>query len=136
VAAPPDRFRPDLLADVKVPYNPVLKIRDLTDRVDDLERFYGIIALHSRLDGIKEDDHTQYALAISTSNRAAAEALRLSSVDKKSILFFDNGVLQFTGLKTSTSATAGGATALPATPKGYAWAKVDGVMVRIPYYLP
>lgn len=37
---------------------------------------------------------------------------------------------------TTTVGAAGGATALPATPLGYFFATINGVLVKVPYYNP
>lgn len=41
---------------------------------------------------------------------------------------------QLTGVLNATSATAGGATALPATPQGYMHFQLNGTMRKVPYY--
>lgn len=41
---------------------------------------------------------------------------------------------QLTGVLNATSATAGGATALPATPAGYMHFQLNGTMRKVPYY--
>ena len=45
-----------------------------------------------------------------------------------------HGALQLTAPGTSTSATAGAAAALPATPAGYLTVTIDGTARKIPYY--
>lgn len=51
-----------------------------------------------------------------------------------------SGHLVFTGLDSVDTATAvgaaGGASALPATPLGYAYATINGVLVKVPFYNP
>ena len=44
------------------------------------------------------------------------------------------GAVTLTGQTTTTSATAGGATALPATPTGYLSLSLNGATVKVPYY--
>jgi hypothetical protein len=45
--------------------------------------------------------------------------------------------LAFDSVDTATAVgAAGGASALPATPLGYAYATIGGILVKIPYYLP
>lgn len=47
-----------------------------------------------------------------------------------------SGLVNLTNAGAYTSATAGGSSALPATPQGYVAVKVQGTTVKIPYYLP
>lgn len=47
-----------------------------------------------------------------------------------------SGLVNLTNVGAYTSATAGGSSALPATPQGYMAVKVQGTTVKIPYYLP
>jgi hypothetical protein len=44
--------------------------------------------------------------------------------------------LNLTAAATSTTASAGGASALPSTPSGYAHITINGQTVKIPYFLP
>ena len=45
-----------------------------------------------------------------------------------------NGILYFNTPTTATSATAGGASALPATPAGYVEVSISGTLYKMPYY--
>lgn len=47
-----------------------------------------------------------------------------------------SGLVNLTNVGAYTSATAGGSSALPATPQGYLALKVQGTTVKVPYYLP
>lgn len=51
-----------------------------------------------------------------------------------------SGHLVFLGMDSVDTATtigaAGGASALPASPLGYAYATIGGVLVKVPYYNP
>lgn len=47
-----------------------------------------------------------------------------------------SGLVNLTNVGAYTTATAGGSSALPATPQGYMAMKVQGTTVKIPYYLP
>lgn len=47
-----------------------------------------------------------------------------------------SGLVNLTNVSAYTSATAGAASALPATPQGYLAMKVQGTSVKVPYYLP
>jgi hypothetical protein len=82
-------WQPDLLADTKIPYNPIQKMVDMAERVDHLERFYGVIPVHGSLDKLTADDHPQYALSVSATNRSAAKSLSLASPDDKFNITFD-----------------------------------------------
>lgn len=67
-------IKPDLLADIKYPRNPVARIADLDERVTNLETFYGTLSKHGDLNNLGFDDHKQYAPSVSTSNRSATAA--------------------------------------------------------------
>ena len=47
-----------------------------------------------------------------------------------------SGLVNLTNVGAYTTATAGGASALPTKPQGYIAVKVQGTQVKIPYYLP
>lgn len=51
------------------------------------------------------------------------------AIEKSGVIDFKN-----TAGLTTTSATAGAGTALPATPEGYLYVKVGGMSKKIPYF--
>lgn len=70
----------DLLVDVKYPRNIGVRVNDVEDRLDSLERFYGNLANHSDLDNLTNDDHPQYPLGISTKDRRAQSSDHLQNI--------------------------------------------------------
>jgi hypothetical protein len=80
-------LRPDLLMDTKYPTNIAIQMQDLTNRIDILERFYGVISDHNSLGNLSADGHTEYAFATSSTDRNAVTYLS----NKKNRLFIGSG---------------------------------------------
>jgi hypothetical protein len=58
-------LRPDLLLDTKYPTNIAIQQQDLSQRLDLLERFYGVVTNHDALGNLTSDSHLQYPLGAS-----------------------------------------------------------------------